>query len=100
MEKSEGKACGPSPKGQQEWIAEGEAAFYKTYNRFPVVFERGEGLYLYDTDGNKYLDFYAGIAVNALGYGDLEYTKALKEQAETLLHVSNYFYIPPSIMAG
>lgn len=100
MEKSEGKACGPSPKGQQEWIAEGEAAFYKTYNRFPVVFERGEGLYLYDTDGNKYLDFYAGIAVNALGYGDLEYTKALKEQAETLLHVSNYFYNPPSIKAG
>lgn len=87
-------------KSMESWIAEGEQAFYKTYNRYPVVFERGEGLYLYDTDGRKYLDFYAGIAVNALGYGDPEYTEALKEQAEALLHISNYFYNPPSVEAG
>jgi acetylornithine/N-succinyldiaminopimelate aminotransferase len=87
-------------KAKETWIAEGEAAFYKTYNRFPVVFESGKGLYLYDTDGNEYLDFYAGIAVNALGYGDPEYTSCLKEQAEKLLHISNYFYNPPSIEAG
>ena len=87
-------------KTKEEWIAEGESAFYKTYNRFPVVFERGEGLYLYDTDGTAYQDFYAGIAVNALGYGDPEYTACIKAQAERLLHISNYFYNPPSIRAG
>lgn len=87
-------------KTKEEWIAEGEDAFYKTYNRFPVVFERGEGLYLYDTDGTAYQDFYAGIAVNALGYGDPGYTAYIKEQAERLLHVSNYFYNTPSIRAG
>ena len=87
-------------KSQENWIAEGEAAFYKTYNRYPVVFERGEGICLYDSDGEKYLDFYAGIAVNALGYGDPEFTKAIQEQAGKLLHVSNYFYNIPSIEAG
>ncbi len=87
-------------KHKETWIEEGEKAFYKTYNRFPVVFERGEGLYLYDSEGEEYLDFYAGIAVNALGYGDPEYTSALKEQAEKLLHISNYFYNIPSIEAG
>ena len=64
------------------------------------MFERGEGLYLYDTDGTAYQDFYAGIAVNALGYGDPEYTACIKAQAERLLHISNYFYNPPSIRAG
>ena len=87
-------------KHKETLIEEGEKAFYKTYNRFPVVFERGEGLYLYDSEGEEYLDFYAGIAVNALGYGDPEYTSALKEQAENLLHISNYFYNIPSIEAG
>lgn len=87
-------------KHKENWIAEGEDAFYKTYNRYPVVFDRGEGLYLYDSEGEKYLDFYGGIAVNALGYADEEYTAALKEQAEKLLHISNYFYNIPSIEAG
>ncbi len=87
-------------KSKEAWISEGESAFYKTYNRFPVVFERGQGLYLYDTDGREYLDFYAGIAVNALGYGDPEYTECVKEQAQKLLHISNYFYNTPSIEAG
>lgn len=87
-------------KSKEVWISEGEAAFYKTYNRFPVVFEKGQGLHLYDTDGREYLDFYAGIAVNALGYGDPEYTECVKEQAERLLHISNYFYNTPSIEAG
>ncbi len=87
-------------RSKESWIAGGESVFYKTYNRYPVVFERGEGMYLYDSDGEKYLDFYAGIAVNALGYADKEYTAALKEQAEKLLHVSNYFYNSPSVEAG
>lgn len=85
---------------QEAWILQGEETFYKTYNRFPVVFERGEGLHLYDTDGQEYLDFFAGIAVNALGYGDEEYTECIREQAGKLLHISNYFYNTPSIEAG
>ncbi len=85
---------------QEAWISQGEETLYKTYNRFPVVFERGEGLHLYDTDGKEYLDFFAGIAVSALGYGDEEYTEYIKEQAGKLLHISNYFYNTPSIKAG
>lgn len=85
---------------KEAWISQGEERFYKTYNRFPVVFERGEGLHLYDTDGNEYLDFFAGIAVNALGYGDKEYTQCIQEQAQKLMHISNYFYNPPSVEAA
>ena len=56
-------------KTQQEYIEQGEQYILKTYNRFPVVLEKGEGVYLYDADQKKYLDFGAGIAVFALGYG-------------------------------
>ena len=63
-----------------------------TYNRFPVAFVRGEGIFLYDAEGNAYLDFAAGIAVNALGHGDAELTTALKEQIDTLIHTSNLYY--------
>ena len=58
-------------KTQQEYIEQGEQYILKTYNRFPVVLEKGEGVYLYDADQKKYLDFGAGIAVFALGYGNL-----------------------------
>jgi len=81
-------------------IDKAEQVLYKTYNRFPVVFDHGKGVYLYDSEGNEYLDFGAGIAVMGLGYGDPEYTEALKEQAGKLLHVSNLFYNQPSINAG
>lgn len=67
-------------------------ALIHTYNRFPVVFDRGEGAYLYDTEGKKYLDFAAGIAVCGLGYGNPELTKAIKEQVDKLLHTSNLYY--------
>ena len=77
-----------------------EQALYKVYNRFPVVFDHGEGVKLYDTEGNEYLDFGAGIAVMALGYGDEEYTKAVEEQLHKLTHISNLFYNQPSIEAG
>lgn len=63
-----------------------------TYNRFPVVLDRGEGVYLYDTDGNKYLDFAAGIAVSGLGYGNQELNNALKAQIDKLIHSSNLYY--------
>ena len=81
-------------------IDRAEQVLYKTYNRFPVIFERGEGVHLYDSQGTEYLDFGAGIAVAGLGYNDPEYTRVLKEQAEKLLHISNLFYNQPAIDAG
>jgi predicted acetylornithine/succinylornithine family transaminase len=63
-----------------------------TYGRFPIVFESGEGVYLKDENGKKYLDFVAGIAVNALGYGDVGYAETLKEQALKMVHVSNLYW--------
>ena len=72
----------------------------KTYNRFPVVLDRGEGVFLYDTDGKKYLDFGAGIAVCALGYGNEAYKNALKDQIDRLTHTSNLYYNAPAIEAA
>ena len=63
-----------------------------TYNRFPVTLDRGEGVYLYDTEGKKYLDFAAGIAVSGLGYGNQELNSALKDQIDKLIHSSNLYY--------
>ena len=77
-----------------------EHVLYKTYNRFPVVFDHGKGVRLYDTQGREYLDFGAGIAVMGLGYGDEAYTKAVEGQLHKLTHVSNLFYNQPSIEAG
>lgn len=77
-----------------------EESILHTYNRFPVVFERGEGCYLYDAEGKKYLDFAAGIAVNALGYHYPGYDEALKEQIDKLIHISNLYYNEPIIEAG
>lgn len=74
------------------YMEQAEQALVHTYNRYPIVLEHGEGVYLYDTEGKQYLDFAAGIAVCSLGYGHLEYNAALKEQMEKLLHVSNLFY--------
>ena len=66
----------------------------ETYKRLPVRFVKGEGVYLYDDQGRKYLDFLAGIAVNVLGYADPELTKAICDQAQSLLHISNLFENP------
>ena len=65
----------------------------KTYKRFRVAFERGEGVYLYSLDGRRYLDFLAGIAVNTLGHSHEVVIRALGEQAGKLIHVSNLYYI-------
>lgn len=67
------------------------------YKRPPVVFERGDGVWLYDTEGNKYLDLVAGIAVNALGYGDPEIPRIMAEQARKLIHVSNLYHTEPHV---
>ncbi len=70
------------------------------YNRFPVVFEHGCGMNLYDANGKEYLDFASGIGVMAFGYGDEEYTAVLKEQVEKLTHTSNLYYHQPMIEAA
>lgn len=75
-----------------QYIEETKKGLVHTYNRFPVVLERGEGVYLYDTDGKKYLDFAAGIAVCGLGYGNQELNEALKAQIDCLTHTSNLYY--------
>lgn len=72
-----------------------ESGIIHTYNRFPVAFDHGDGVYLYDTDGKKYLDFAAGIAVNAFGYNVEEYKEALKNQIDKLIHISNLYYTEP-----
>lgn len=87
-------------RSKQEYIEKAESEIYKTYNRFPVVFDHGDGVRLYDTDGEEYLDFGAGIAVIGLGYNDPEFNEALKEQVDKLLHTSNLFYNVPAVEAG
>ena len=84
----------------EKMIDRAEHVLYKTYNRFPVVFDHGKGVTLWDTEGNEYLDFGAGIAVMGLGYCDEEYTNAVKAQMDKLTHISNLFYNQPSISAG
>jgi acetylornithine/N-succinyldiaminopimelate aminotransferase len=84
----------------QEYIEKAEKLLMHTYNRFQIVLDKGEGVYLYDTNGKKYLDFAAGIAVFALGYGHKEYNDALKNQVDKLLHTSNLFYNVPAVEAS
>ena len=85
---------------KQEYIDCAEQELLHTYNRFSLVLDHGEGVYLYDTDGNQYLDFAAGIAVCALGYGNKDYNDALKGQIDKLLHTSNLYYNVPTIEAA
>lgn len=84
----------------QEYIERAEQDLLHTYNRYPVVFDRGEDVYLYDIEGKKYLDFVAGIAVFALGYQNKEYNDALKSQIDKVIHTSNYYYNLPAIEAA
>ncbi|MDY3730533.1 MAG: aminotransferase class III-fold pyridoxal phosphate-dependent enzyme, partial [Candidatus Choladocola sp.] len=84
----------------KEYIERTEQAVLHTYNRFPVVFEKGEGVYLKDVDGKEYLDFGAGIAVFALGYGNKKYEAALESQLKKVIHTSNLFYNVPLMEAA
>ena len=81
-------------------ISRGEDALLHAYNRFPVVFDHGEGVRLYDTDGKEYLDFCAGIAVFALGYSNDRYKNALKSQIDKIIHTSNLYYSEPTVEAA
>lgn len=84
----------------QEYMEEAEQDLLHTYNRFQIVLDKGEGVYLYDYDGKKYLDFVSGIAVFALGYHNESYNEALKTQIDKLIHTSNYYYNVPAIEAA
>lgn len=85
---------------KSDYINAAEGSLLHTYNRFPLVLDHGEGVYLYDTDGKKYLDFAAGIAVCALGYSNETHKAALKNQVDALLHTSNLYYNEPTIVAA
>ena len=87
-------------KRMEQQMQLAEESILHTYNRFPVVFERGDGVYLTDTEGKRYLDFAAGIAVNALGYHYPGYDEALISQIGRLTHISNLYYNEPVIRAG
>ena len=87
-------------KIHQPFIAGAVYAHLPTYNRYPIVWERGEGVHLYDLEGKEYLDFVAGIAVFALGYRNKEYNDALKTQIDKIIHTSNYYYNVPAVEAA
>jgi predicted acetylornithine/succinylornithine family transaminase len=76
-----------------EEIIQRERSFLlQTYNRYPIVIERGKGVFLYDLDGNTYLDFVAGLGVNALGHAHPRIVKTVREQAAKVIHLSNLYY--------
>lgn len=80
-----------------EWIERGEQVLIHTYRRFPAAMVRGEGCRLWDENGKEYLDFLSGIAVCVLGHCQPEVTRAIRNQAGELVHVSNLFYTRPQI---
>src|SRR5438876_4760020 len=81
------------PMTTLEQIAELERKYLlQTYNRYPLVLSRGKGVFVYDIEGNRYLDFVAGLGVNALGHAHPRIVKAIREQAAKLVHVSNLYY--------
>ncbi len=84
----------------KEYIEQAEKDLLHTYNRYQIVLDRGEGVHLYDIEGKEYLDFCAGIAVFALGYGQKDFNDALKNQIDKLTHTSNYYYNVPAIEAA
>lgn len=78
-------------------IEKGQQYIMGTYSQAPIVIEKGEGIFLTDNTGKKYIDMVSGIAVNSLGYGHPTVVKALQEQAETLIHISNLYWNIPQI---
>ena len=97
---SEAKGQNVMEDQMQKYIDEAEQDLLHTYNRYQVVLDHGDGVYLYDINGKKYLDFVAGIAVFALGYANEAYNNALKDQIDKLIHTSNYYYNVPAIEAA
>lgn len=85
---------------EKDYMNLGEQYLVHTYNRFPIVIDRAEDVYVYDVNGKKYLDFAAGIAVSSLGYSNEEYKNALKEQIDKIMHTSNLYYNEPAVLAA
>ena len=85
---------------EKEYIEKAEENILHTYNRYQIVLDHGKGVRLYDVEGKEYLDFAAGIGVQSLGYGNPEYTEALKTQADKLTHISNLYYSVPMMEAA
>lgn len=81
----------------ENFINEADKYLIGNYTRYPIAFEKGEGVYLYDINGKKYLDMLAGIAVNTLGHSNPKLTEAICNQATKVLHTSNLFNILPQI---
>ncbi|MCT4687179.1 aspartate aminotransferase family protein [Vallitalea sp.] len=84
----------------EQLINKGKKVFMSTYAQFPIVIEKGEGVKVYDEDGNEYIDFVAGIAVNSLGYKNERLVTELKEQLDKLTHCSNLYWNEPAIEAA
>src|SRR5579872_4161613 len=76
----------------QELIDVERRYLLQTYNRYPVVIARGKGVFLFDLDGKRYLDFVAGLGVNALGHAHPRIVKVIREQAARAIHLSNLYY--------
>jgi len=76
----------------EEIIQREKQFLLQTYSRYPLVIERGKGVFLFDLDGKKYLDFVAGLGVNALGHAHPRIVKAIREQAARAIHLSNLYY--------
>lgn len=81
-------------------IQQADDYFLSTYSRYPIILDKGDGIYLYDVTGKQYLDFGSGIGVFSLGYHNETYNNALKEQIDKLIHTSNYYYNDPAIKAA
>ena len=84
----------------EEWIKRGKKVIMNTYSQFPIVVDKGEGCYVWDVNGKKYLDFVAGIAVNCLGYNNPNYIKNITEQLKKIQHCSNLYWMEPTIELG
>ena len=91
---------GEMTMNMKEYIEAAESALLHTYNRYQIVLDKGQGVYLYDLEGKEYLDFISGIGVFALGYGNKEFNDALKAQIDKLTHTSNMFYNVPAVEAA
>jgi len=76
----------------EEIIQREKQFLLQTYNRYPIVIERGKGVFLFDLDGNKYLDFVAGLGVNALGHAHPRIVKVIRQQSGRAIHLSNLYY--------
>ena len=84
----------------QEYMELGDKYFVHTYNRYKIVMDKAKGVYIYDADGKKYLDFASGIGVASLGYGNKKYTDVIKSQIDKIMHTSNLFYNEPAVLAA